>query len=206
MSNESSFLPPLPPIPTDTKNADTSLAKKVTGNGPFGLEMGIKREDFEGSLEELRPYWFKTPAVPKMHSSFEDYVLQITPVQGLSFIKAIGKTISTNPYGIELRSAFENLRGKLENIYGVSEKKDYLMYDSIWNEPRDWMHSILSKERGLSAKWERTKGRNLQNDLELIYLFVAAWSTSEGYIGLEYVFTNKTASDQEIALLEDDAL
>jgi hypothetical protein len=206
MSNQTPYIPPLPPLPPEPTNVNRFLAKQVAGTGPFGLGMGVKREDFEGSLKEILPYKFEALTVPKIHSAFQYYILQITPVQGLSWIKAIGKPISTNPYGLEVQSAFEDFKGKLEKIYGVSERTDHLMYESIWNEPRDWMHAILSGERRLGATWKSTTTRKLQTDLESIYLYAAAENTSVGYIAIEYAFTNKTAADQEIALLEDDAL
>ena len=206
MSNKSPDLPPLPSLPADPANADPSQAKQVAGSGPFGLGMGIQREDFEGSLEELQPYKYKALNVPKIHSAFEYYFLQITPVQGLSWIKAIGKSIPTNPYGLEVQAAFEAFKGKLVKIYGAPETIDYLMYESIWNEPRDWMQAIENGERRLAARWESKARRNLQNDLESIFLYAAAENTSVGYIAIEYAFTNHTASNQEIELLEDDAL
>ncbi len=206
MNNETPHLPPLPPLPPEPANANHFQAKQVAGNGPFGLGMGIKREDFEGSLEEVQPYKFQALNVPKVHSAFKCYYLQITPVQGLSWIKAVGKPISTNQFGLEVKSAFEDFKEKLEKIYGVSERIDFLMYDSIWNEPRDWMQAIDNGERRLAAKWEITTTRKLQNDLGSIYLYAAAENTSVGYIAIEYAFTNQTASAQEIALLEDDAL
>lgn len=206
MSNETPDIPPLPPLPSEPAKTDPPQTKQVVGNGPFGLGMGIKRDDLEGELEELQPYKFRAKNVPKLHSVFQYYILQITPVQGLSWIKAIGKPISTNPYGIEVRSAFDDLKGKLEKIYGGPEIIDHLMYESIWNEPRDWMQAIENGERRLAAKWENTKSKKLQNDLESIFLYAAAVSDSEGYMAIEYAFTNQSASDQEIALLEDDAL
>jgi hypothetical protein len=175
-------------------------------NGPFGLAKGLRKEDLDVQLVEIKPFLYTADTLPKKHSAFEYYLLQITPVQGLSWVKSIGNTIQTNPYGHGLISAFEEMRTKLERIYGKPESIDFLMLDSIWHEPRDWMQAILNEERRLAAKWETNSRSKLPSDLDAIFLYVAASDMYSGYIAIEYEFDNYQASEQEIAMLEDDAL
>jgi len=104
-----------------------------------------------------------------------------------------------------VRSAFEDMKGKLEKTYGKSELIDCLMHDSIWNEPRDWMQAVQNGERILAAKWESTKTR-LPSSLESVFLIATAIDAYSGWIAIEYAFDNYTAAEQEIAMLEDDAL
>lgn len=178
-----------------------------TSSGPFGLWMGMRKDEFEGSLEEIAPFKYRASNVPKKHSKFEDYIVQIAPISGLAWIKGISGTVSTNPYGYELRSTFEDMVEKLTRIYGKSEKTDFLTYDSIWNEPRDWMQGLASGERYLFAKWtkETTRG-DLPNELETVYLGATALDTYSGYIAIEYYFKNSEQATNEIDLMEDDAL
>lgn len=196
------YLPDLPPL----GNAEGSEPARAIGNGPFGLSKGLRKEDLDIQMMEVKPCLYKAEALPKKHSAFQYYYLQITPVQGLSWIKAIGNPTATNPYGGEIQNTFEAMRGKLENIYGRPENIDFLMYDSIWNEPRDWMQAIANGERTLAAKWDGKKGNGLPSDLDSIFLYVAAEDTYTGYIAIEYSFTNQEASEKEISMLEDDAL
>jgi hypothetical protein len=201
------FLPPLPPPPRESISNDRTSDQKTTiGNGPFGLSMGLRIEDLEISMTEVKPCIYRAETLPKKHSAFQYYYLQITPVQGLAWVKSIGNTISTNPYGHELQSSFEEMKNKLEKIYGRSEAIDFLMYDSIWNEPRDWMQAIQNGERRLAAKWENSRGNQLPSNLSNIFLYVAAEDTYSGYIAIEYAFENQEASEREISMLEDDAL
>lgn len=195
-------LPDLPPLSNQGEN-HPGIA---TGNGPFGLSKGLRKEDLDIQMQEVKPCLYRAETLPKKHSAFQYYYLQITPVQGLSWVKAIGNPVPTNPYGSELKSAFETMRGKLENIYGRPENIDFLMYDSIWNEPRDWMQAISNGERRLAAQWDSKKGNGLPSELESIFLYVAAEDTYTGYIAIEYAFTNQEASEKEIGMLEDDAL
>jgi len=178
----------------------------MTTKGPFGLWMGMTASEVEASLEELAPCKFRASAVPKPHSAFESYILQIAPRSGLSWIKAIGKTVETSAYGLELKSAFESMEAKLTATYGKHKKLDFLMQDSIWGEPRDWMQALLSRERIFMAEWSRKDGSSLGDSLSSIALVAGVYNTSSGYIAIEYSFQNGSNADAEIAALEDEAL
>ena len=188
-------------------HAEISNQEGTSSSGPFGLKMGMTKDDFKEPLEELAPYKYRLIEIPRKHSKFEDYIGQISPVSGLSWIKAISATINTSAYGHELKNAFLEMREKLARVYGNSELCDQLSYDSIWNEPRDWMQGLLSRERYLFADWSQksVKGR-LPNDLENIYLSATALDSSSGFISIEYYFANHEQAAKEIDLLEDDAL
>lgn len=173
---------------------------------PFGLSMGATKEDINSSLEEIVPFIYLTDTVPKPHPAFNEYYLKITPTNGLSWIKAIGKTVSTSAYGSELRDSFESMLGKLTKIYGKNKLFDFLPDDSIWNEPRDWMQSLLSKERQLCAFWEKKNGATLSPPLSNLFLGVSVLSTDEGFIVVEYKFENDEIASAELEALEDDAL
>jgi hypothetical protein len=110
--------------------------------GPFGLWMGMTREEIGSESNEVAPGKYRVVTVPKPHSAFESFVLQITPKCGLSWVKAFGHKIETSVYGVELQTAFDSLEKKLFATYGKSNRTDFLMPDSIWNEPRDWMHAV----------------------------------------------------------------
>lgn len=175
--------------------------------GPFGLSMGLKVEEIAGELEEIGPCKYRIIDVPKKHSAFECYVLQVSPVQGLAWIKAIGYMTNSNSYGHDLQTRFDEMREKLERIYGKSQKTDFLMTGSIWNERRDWMQAVAHGERFLSATWESGKlGVLLPNHLSTVFLNVNANDSYSGFIAIEYAFENFDASDKEISLLEDDSL
>ena len=168
--------------------------------------MGMTASEFELPLEEVAPCKFRAPKVQKPHSAFEEYIVQVAPRAGLSWIKAIGKTIETSTYGVELKAAFESMEAKLATTYGKHKKHDFLMHDSIWNEPRDWMQALLNRERVLMAEWTREDGSSLIDSLSSVALMVGVYDTSSGYITVEYSFENGGDADAEIAALEDDAL
>lgn len=174
--------------------------------GPFGLEMGMSMAEFNEPLDEIVPGKFYTKTVPKPHSAFESYVLAITQNHGLFWVKGIGKTIQTNPYGIEVLAEFDSIKSKLEKKYGKHDLADFLMLDSIWNEPRDWMQGILNGERVLMAQWAPKYGSILSESLVSIALLASASDTSSGHIVVEYSFKNFTEAELEISALEDESL
>jgi hypothetical protein len=174
--------------------------------GPFGLYMGMPRSEFKGKLEEIRPHIYRTKDVPKKHSAFNYYILRFGPNTGLYYIKAVGSDISTNRYGKEVREAFDAMETKLKKIYGQNQRLDFLMSDSIWNEPRDWMSGLYKKERVLSANWEKETGAALKDDLKTVFLAAHAASRTVGFLVIEYIFMNQEASEAEIGAMEDDAL
>ncbi|MDD5333821.1 MAG: hypothetical protein PHS32_08740 [Rhodoferax sp.] len=178
----------------------------MSRKGPFGLWVGMTVHDFGAPLDEIAPCKFQIPTVPKPHSAFERYVCQITPKLGLSWIKAVGKTIETSGYGVELKSAFESMEQKLATTYGKQTRLDFLMHESIWNEPRDWMQAVLSKERVLMSEWRKDAAATLSDSLTSVALIAGVYDTSSGYIMIEYSFENATKAEAEIAAMEDDAL
>lgn len=122
----------------------------MNSKGPFGLFMGMKIEDFTQSLEELAPFKFMLKNPPRPHPAFNNYLVQVTPKAGLSWIKAIGPGIKTNDYGFALADAFKEMEAKLTKTYSRCRQNDFLLPDSIWNEPKDWMTALEKK----SAFWQ----------------------------------------------------
>lgn len=199
----------LPPLPNEGAEANSNISqgnKFQIANGPFGLAKGIKREEFDISITEVQPCVFHAETLPKKHSAFQYYFLRITPVQGLAWVKAVGVNNQTDPYGYELKGAFDEMKAKLQNIYGKPELVDFLMPDSIWKDARDWMQAIQSGERRLFAQWENKGNTQLPSNLQSVFLYASAQDSYSGFIIIEYAFDNIDAANQEIAMLEDDAL
>ena len=174
-------------------------------DGPFGLEMGAPKGDFE--LEQLDlPGVFVARNVPIPHSAFQQYILTFGPKSGLCLVRGVGHDIPTNSFGSQLRSAFTDLKGRLERLYGSHETVDVVLPGSIWDEPQDFMMGLLKKERFLAATWEQESGSTLKNNLASVLLAARATSHDEGYVGIEYVFNNHDACKEELMRLQDEAL
>lgn len=174
--------------------------------GPFGLDMGMSLKDIGAEPEKVAHGKYKIINPPKSHSAFESYVVELAPKTGLCFIKAVGKDIRTSSYGLELQSAFNEMKGKLSEAYGESETTDMLFPGSIWDEPDDWMMGLIKKERHLMAIWDQEHGSSLPPDISSIGLAARPSSGDKGYLVVEYYFTNEPLCVAELAAQEDHAL
>ena len=170
--------------------------------GPFGLEMGMSIDQIDPDAKEVKPGTYLLSKVPKPHSSFEMYMVTVSPNSGLSSIKAVSE-VKTNSYGTEIRNAFFEMSAKLEKVYGKGDTTDELISGSIWNRPNDFLMSLRMKERLLACVWNTPKNAN---NIEQIILASNTDSNITALLFLQYNFTNAAIADKEIAALEDDAL
>jgi len=182
------------------------IAGASYASGPFGLDMGMTIEQISSNAVEVTPGKYRLPTVPKPHSAFEYYLVQVCQNTGLAWIKAVGNDIRTSSYGIELRSAYDDMEEKLTKVYGAGKRTDALLPGSIWDELDDWMMSLVQKERYLMTIWDVDSGATLKNNIAMLGLVASATSSGEGYISLEYYFANNDECDKELAAEEDSGL
>lgn len=172
--------------------------------GPFGLEAGLTQKNIEDMIgAKLKPLpdsvnLYTSDKLPKQNADFEMYGLLISPKAGLCQIRAVGKNIDTDSYGLALKSRFEDLSSSLSSLYGKAETTDLLLAGSIWKEPQDWMMGLNKKERFLSATWKGTKDTPLKNNIGAISIEARANSSAQGYVYLQYTFTNDDVCQAEI--------
>ena len=140
--------------------------------GPLGLRKGM-------TLEELKKQGAFTPTDQKFtyeskflangHPEFESYVALLTPEHGLCKVVAIGKSVDSNAYGTELEERYKDLLSGVKAKYGAPAREfNFISRGSIWREPKDWMMSLLKRERKLQAFWAPPENRNLADSINLI--------------------------------------
>lgn len=160
--------------------------------GPFGVEKGMTLNQLNelGSFTKTNsPNVYKSDSMKQGHPDVEFYSVIVTPSHGLCKIQALTKDTPTSAYGTELQSKYNSLRSALVSKYGQPEKSfDFLRSGSIWHESREWMMSLLKKERYLASFW--TSSNNLPDSLKTISIEAAALNSSKGFIKLGYEFDN----------------
>jgi hypothetical protein len=165
--------------------------------GPFGFEMGMTLEEVTAACtEEPNPMTEKNAYMvkpQKSHPSFSVYTVSIDENVGLYDIQALTINIPTSVYGTQLKTVFQSVLESLERTYGKGEVSDYLYRGSIWNEPRDWMMSLIKKERVLLAAWKKESETNLPDDIETIVIAATALGEDTGSVFINYVFVNAAA-------------
>jgi len=175
--------------------------------GPFGLEKGMSLEDIGGNPIKISDTGhYMLSSVPKPHSAFETYIVRVAPTGGLFWIRAVGKEIRTNSYGIELKSAFVEIEEKLKATYGKNTRLDSLLPGSAWNKPNQWMMGLIKTERVLMSLWLEAEGSTLPPDLRSIGLMAVGASENTGKIHLEYEFSNRASCEAELVAQEDNVL
>lgn len=187
------------------------VPKMPPADGPFGFAMGLTLDDMKAMTGEKPELVSGTSnkyiisSAPKPNSSFTDYVVTVGNEVGLCSIRGIGRDIATNGFGLQLQSKFDDLSKLLTEIYGDGNKTDSLLSGSIWKDADDWMMGLLKKDRYLISLWKGDK-KPLPNDLKSIALAAQANSRSEGYLLLEYEFTNSDECSNESKAAEKESL
>ena len=170
--------------------------------GPYGLEMGMSLEDLNGNPEKIGPDKYVIYTVPEPVSQVESYAVRISPKGGLFWIKAVGKTMSTNPDGSEVRKAFEKVQQETAAVYGNSRSYDFLVDGSTLDQPDDWMQGIINWERVLGALWKKSEWKSLPDSLEEVFVGAEAVSSTQGFISIEYTFSNMNTCEAELFGME----
>lgn len=182
------------------------------GDGPFGLEMGLSRDIVEKMVGKTltplsgEPNRYSVDTLPKTHNEFERYVLKFSSEHGLCSVMAIGRDISTDSFGIAVKSRFSELEEGLSRLYGRPEKSDFLLPGSIWKDRQDWVMAIRQGERILASSWNSSASAPLKSDLGQVFLMANASSSDKGYLKLEYVFSNYSLCEEESKQQKSDAL
>jgi hypothetical protein len=172
--------------------------------GPFGLEMGMSLEDIGGKSIKMSDGNYGFKELPKSHSAFDLYLLQIAPKGGLYDIMAVGKFITCNPNGFQLKKQFDDLKETLGENYGKCLMVDTLSAGSIWDKPGDWMMGLSKKHRTYKAIWGEESF--LPPDLKIITLEAYSTSLGKGFIFLRYGFINSDSCSTEKSAEENSAL
>jgi len=181
-------------------------------NGPFGLEAGLTKEkidDMAGvtlSPIEGETGLYLAEALPKKNSSFDVHALRISPVVGLCQIRAVGKDVDADSFGIEIRSSFDNLKESLDSLYGKGKKEDYLMPGSMWKESKYWMMALKEKERFYSASWVTPTDAMKASKIAQIYMDARTRDGSKAFVYLQYDFINNATCVQETKQAKQDSL
>src|SRR5262245_34393168 len=165
---------------------------------PFGLQMGMPRAKIGEVVKEISRYKFQLASVSKPHSALNAYVATVTPKAGLCFIRALSPVITTKPEGTELRFQFEDMMAQMEGVYGKPFVTDSLKPDSKRTQAKDWMATLLDKERTLQARWSAADDLPMKPTIAKIYVGTMAISSTTGHVVVEYYFDNYDACTAEI--------
>ena len=117
----------------------------------LGFHMGQK---FDGDPDGLASNGVMYRNAENLYG-FDSLVAYYGENAGVCSVKAI-RIAETSNYGEGIRSAADDLAGKLSSKYGEPTNKfDLLRAGSIWNEPRHWIMGLRKGERFYAYSWEQ---------------------------------------------------
>lgn len=160
--------------------------------GPFGFEKGMTVEQITRLLGPNAPKpvpgtpgaWTATTA-PKPHPAFEEYLLIISPKEGLLKVMAVGKTIQTGDSGAELQSAYADVVAGVTGKYGQpKDKLEGCNGGTGCDSSQMWMLSLLEKNRYMMTTWSPSA----MNNVHTIGVDAVALKLNEGYVNCTFEF------------------
>jgi hypothetical protein len=178
----------------------------TTYAGPFGLSMGMTKNQLEQLESTDNKFVYKTSKVPKPSSQFDTYILQIGDKNGLCVIKALTDVISTNRYGFSVKERFKSLEKALEEKYGSHKIQDLLLSGSIWDQPEDFMVGLTKNERFLRAYWDEEEHSTMSDNIRSIALVAVGVSNETGIVYIQYEFSNTDKCEEELKVFDSDTL
>jgi len=166
-----------------------ALAISAFAQGPFGFERGMTRDQIiklvGGKPGKTNPNVWITDRSPIPNSHFENFMLFISPTQGLLKVNAIGKDVQTSDTGSELKSEFATIRAGVTAKYGTPENDfDFCKHETTGcSGPSVWMLGLIEKNAVLMSGW-----RTHINQTATIALEAKPLGLNKGYCTLDYEF------------------
>lgn len=160
--------------------------------GPFGLSKGMSVEQVKKHTPYLDwgPYKFKSGTLAGGHKYFSNYLMTVTPQEGLCSVTGTGTEI-VDPYGKQLQEQFRELSSILSAKYGApTAVTDQVNPNLAWSEPRNWTFSLSKGERMLKAAWNQSLPESLASITLEVRNLGHSYTADRGYLQLQYEFDN----------------
>jgi hypothetical protein len=186
--------------------AAVALAPSMaSADGPFGVSMASDIDSI-GEYEEVGNFLYEFSTLPKKHAYFESFVIKSHPSTGVCQVIAVGRSINTNRFGDSVKEMFDKLRGQVDNVYGRSDLIDGPIVTNANLGQLDWMTELMTRRRGLQSAWDKISGADLRDNIRQILLTASAEGSEQGYVNLQYRFSNFDECDEAIRTEQEKAL
>ena len=155
--------------------------------GPLGINMGDRIVQ-EGQTKE----GFIYEELPEA-GGFSHVVKYGTNMDGVCLLRLF-EVVSADDYGTQIRNEYDRVKRILIGKYGQpTEIVEYLRYDALWDEPREWSMSIAQGDRVHGVWWDL---KSNEENLLTIELGIYGDHTSSLHVDLQYWFTNKPSCEK----------
>ena len=128
--------------------------------GPFGFDTASKKNladvySYCSKDNEKKIYNISCSDAPKSHPDIQVYQMRYIDSVGLCSIQGVGYNINDSDRGVSTRRKTDDIANQIKIKYGNWDKKyDSIYSSSIWDEPGDWMMSIIQNDRVYAYLWQ----------------------------------------------------
>ena len=162
--------------------------------GPFGTEMGDRPEKFSGMIKYDDHY--ETSEVPSPHSLLKSYSLEFTKSSELFAVSGITALYLNDITGVEVQTAYDQLKKDLISKYGKPVVQEALDSRSSLRSNDQFSLGIYKKERTHSSFWVDGITGKLPDDLYSIALMIVTpRGEKDPAVILRYSYKNEPKSN-----------
>jgi hypothetical protein len=166
--------------------------------GPFGFAKGMTREQViqlvgkdavkKNTSGQADVLIVTTAPIP--NRAFEEYLLIISPTQGLLKLSAIGADVTTGDTGSELMSQYDTIMAAISTKYGEAKAFNTCTgNDTECDNSQFFMMTLHDKNRTVEVFWTLEKnGIHPATGVTLIMASANYSTMNSGYVRVSYEF------------------
>ena len=147
---------------------------------PFGIALrstpGHDEAEYEVSFKRI----------PRPHPDLPNYVANWRPDSGIDRLFASSRINEDDAYGSQSLTLYDRLRSQLIKAYGECEDFHHLKPGAIYDEDRDFVHSLSNGERFHTSVWNAQSGSTLDSGIQEIRLMILATGYDSSQVVLSY--------------------
>lgn len=175
--------------------------------GVFGLEQSKHPQAYGCTRSaEGGGYVYDCPRVPKPDPRMEAYVVHATEQTGICYVKGISHAQEDDSAGLDTMALVDALAVDFAAQYSEDYAgSKFLVSQSLWYEPADWMKSIAHGERSYSYSWQATAGQPYTDNVDAIWVGAKSRGGTAGYAVVEFYYANNAACERVMREIDGKA-
>lgn len=157
--------------------------------GPFGLN--FKSQTPPSSCAQVQGQMYMC-SPPTPHPDLDKYIMSFVKDVGICFVFG-SKDVQVNSFGSQAKTLYADLIEQLTQKYGEGEDLGKLLPGSIWNEPGDFLMSLVKGERSVMYVINL---KDNPDGIEKIIASTTHFRGSELAVAVNFVTTNMSRCNE----------
>ena len=182
--------------------------------GPFGFDLksSVEPSRLYSFCSELNDevdgyndgrYNFICTTAPKSHPAMEFYQVSFVEGVGVCGIQGYGKDISDSRWGYHTKIQVDRIANQIKTKYGLWDEKldDIYSRSPLYDDPEDFMMSILEEERYYGYEWILHKSINSIKEISVV---AQATNQDTGWVFVEFLTSLENSCEKMIEQKQAD--